>query len=288
MRFHYVAETGIANSADTRSIENPTAVLCSVRIVDRSFPFCSCLHFDTKLRVFCFFFNTTVTISAGLCIDRYFVTSQDSIVRICVARPCFINNLLITFQKPAMAPTDNAVTTPFGTVELLEQILLCVDMKTLLLSQRVDRMFRDTIADSQKLQEALYFKASDGDPSATSPPLYGANPLLVTRYPFPNSLKFEGGGWMSVELAEIDRRYPNKTRLYEVHHNFDEVSMVKEGLRHVGNCMVHQQDLQRHSYSRMLLQQPSGPGEAIINDEVVWLFKDEITIFGDLLDAVMH
>jgi hypothetical protein len=46
----------------------------------------------------------------------------------------------------------------FGTAELFEQILLQVDMKTLLLSQRVNTQWRDTITDSPALQKKLFFK----------------------------------------------------------------------------------------------------------------------------------
>ncbi|KAK4963217.1 hypothetical protein LTR10_000845 [Elasticomyces elasticus] len=48
----------------------------------------------------------------------------------------------------------------FGVTELLEAILLAVDMKTLLLSQRVSSVFRDTISTSPRLLEKLYLRQS--------------------------------------------------------------------------------------------------------------------------------
>lgn len=45
----------------------------------------------------------------------------------------------------------------FAIVELLEGILLCVDIKTILLAQRVSKNWKATIARSLKLQQALFF-----------------------------------------------------------------------------------------------------------------------------------
>lgn len=52
----------------------------------------------------------------------------------------------------------SAATKVLNTTELLEQILLGVDNKTLLLSQRVSKTFKDTIDRSVKLQRALFFQ----------------------------------------------------------------------------------------------------------------------------------
>ncbi|OQN97519.1 hypothetical protein B0A48_16672 [Cryoendolithus antarcticus] len=45
----------------------------------------------------------------------------------------------------------------FGVIELLEQILIDVDIKTLLLAQRVDRQWHRDINNSPKLRKALFF-----------------------------------------------------------------------------------------------------------------------------------
>lgn len=74
--------------------------------------------------------------------------------------------------------------------ELLEQILLDVPMRTLLLSQRVCRDFKSTIDDSPKLQRALFFLPDLPKPATKKPrtdhrngspgPRIKFNPLLVT------------------------------------------------------------------------------------------------------------
>ena len=54
-------------------------------------------------------------------------------------------------------PTDSAVHTVFHCPELLETLLLNLDMRTLLHTQRVSRQFKATITGSLKLQRALWF-----------------------------------------------------------------------------------------------------------------------------------
>ncbi|KAK4618294.1 hypothetical protein CLAFUW4_11760 [Fulvia fulva] len=53
-------------------------------------------------------------------------------------------------------PSNTAALRTFGVTELLEQILSDLDMQTLLLAQRVSKQWKDTIADSSMLQEALF------------------------------------------------------------------------------------------------------------------------------------
>ena len=69
-----------------------------------------------------------------------------------------------------------------GTVELLENILLGLDIRTLLLSQRTNRHFKSVIDRSTKLQQALYFKldASTEQPCSHEAAWYDLNPLLVS------------------------------------------------------------------------------------------------------------
>lgn len=54
-----------------------------------------------------------------------------------------------------MAP---AVLRTFGTVELLERILLELTPRDILLLQRVKRKWKATIAESIKLKRALFFE----------------------------------------------------------------------------------------------------------------------------------
>ncbi|KAK3644795.1 hypothetical protein LTR56_009460 [Elasticomyces elasticus] len=68
-----------------------------------------------------------------------------------------------------------AAAAVLGLPELLETILLEVDTKTILLSQRVDKMFRNVIAGSQKLLVRLGFQV----PSVGDSPEYHIAPLLL-------------------------------------------------------------------------------------------------------------
>lgn len=63
------------------------------------------------------------------------------------------------FQAPPTPAADNV----FNTNELLEMILLKVDIKTLLLSQRVDKTWRTIITGSKNLQKKLFFLPATRD-----------------------------------------------------------------------------------------------------------------------------
>jgi hypothetical protein len=56
------------------------------------------------------------------------------------------------------APTATKADIDFGIAELLESILIQLDNRTLLLSQRTSRSFRDTIEGYQKLQQKLFLQ----------------------------------------------------------------------------------------------------------------------------------
>lgn len=91
-----------------------------------------------------------------------------------------------------------AVTSVFGTPELLETILLELPIKDLLINaQRVDKTFNGTIQASAKLQQALFFKPLPGKPlnfEKTTPPQWLESPdderyHTVLANPFYNSLR---------------------------------------------------------------------------------------------------
>ncbi|CAJ2512916.1 Uu.00g010350.m01.CDS01 [Anthostomella pinea] len=73
-----------------------------------------------------------------------------------------------------------AMAKALGIEELLEGILLNLDMKTLLLSQRVSKGFRSTIAASTRLQQALFF-APIGDSHADDRRFPLRNNLITAR-----------------------------------------------------------------------------------------------------------
>ena len=57
----------------------------------------------------------------------------------------------------AMPSGSAVIATALGTTELLEAILIRLDLRTLLLSQRVSQTFRDVIKGSVHLQKKLFF-----------------------------------------------------------------------------------------------------------------------------------
>ncbi|OQN97506.1 hypothetical protein B0A48_16659 [Cryoendolithus antarcticus] len=59
---------------------------------------------------------------------------------------------------------STAVARAIGITEILELILLHLDTKTLLLSQRVSKDWKNVIASSHILQVALYFRQSETPP----------------------------------------------------------------------------------------------------------------------------
>jgi len=73
----------------------------------------------------------------------------------------------------------SAIAEVFDTVELLEMILKYLDIKTLLLSQRVNSTFGTVISDSKTLQEQLFFRTLRDDGSR--PENFVLNPLFF-RY----------------------------------------------------------------------------------------------------------
>jgi len=83
-----------------------------------------------------------------------------------------------------MTTTSPAASAVFNAVELLEAILLNFNTrdreehKTLLLSQRVSNAFASTIADSPKLQHALFFRSSP-DTNLKNPKHSYINSLLL-------------------------------------------------------------------------------------------------------------
>lgn len=80
-------------------------------------------------------------------------------------------NPTATIEEPS------AVDRVINTIELLEGILINLDMKTLLLSQRVSKQFNAVIAGSTSLQQALFFKQAPKDGHKYGED--GRNPLLI-------------------------------------------------------------------------------------------------------------
>lgn len=80
--------------------------------------------------------------------------------------------------KSAMAPTQTAAAAVFRTAELLEDILSRVDVRTLLLSQRVSRTWNEIITSSPPLQRQLFFLAEHAESIEHMTTGRRRNPLL--------------------------------------------------------------------------------------------------------------
>lgn len=81
---------------------------------------------------------------------------------------------------PASASQKPRTPVPLEIVELLEQILLHLPMRDVLLAQRVCTRWRSVIIHSNRLQRALYFVPSP-IPSGSCPPLVH-NPLIASAF----------------------------------------------------------------------------------------------------------
>ncbi|KAI0974712.1 hypothetical protein F4678DRAFT_420562 [Xylaria arbuscula] len=127
--------------------------------------------------------------------------------------------------------------TVLHTAELLEEILLCLDMRTLLTAaQRVSRQWRELVTSSPALQQALYF-----EPMAESFGTKTQNPLLAEVFPpwFPKETKQE-----QLDIDEIDEwpKVPDRD-------DFSSLVMAQESRRH---AFMHPSA----TWRRMLVRQP--------------------------------
>ena len=90
--------------------------------------------------------------------------------------------------------------------ELLEMILLQLDMRTLLISQRVCRKWSSLIRSSSRIQETLFFKPVLPD----SVPTKVQNPLLAEVFP-PFFIEMES----RISMNSFDMvKHPEKQRAY--------------------------------------------------------------------------
>ena len=76
---------------------------------------------------------------------------------------------------------ESSAKKVINTTELLEKILLNIETRMLLLSQRTSKAFRDTIADSNPLQRALYFQQEEAGNDTHTADIVD-NPLLKGLY----------------------------------------------------------------------------------------------------------
>ncbi|RYP10631.1 hypothetical protein DL765_008056 [Monosporascus sp. GIB2] len=95
--------------------------------------------------------------------------------------------------------------TTLSIPELLVQILSELDLRTLLLSQRVSKHWRDTIARAPELQRALFFEpaaASSADELTTG---RRRNPLLEAAFPpfFRENVRYSNNGGNNMDALMV-------------------------------------------------------------------------------------
>ncbi|KAI1311079.1 hypothetical protein F5Y03DRAFT_343396 [Xylaria venustula] len=126
------------------------------------------------------------------------------------------------------------------TAELLQEILLNLDMRTLLTAaQRVSRQWRELVTSSPALQQALYF-----EPMAESSGIATQNPLLAEIFPlwFPKETQEEQLDVDEVDEIEEWPKVPER-------EDFDSLEMAQESRRH---AFMHP----TATWRRMLVRQP--------------------------------
>jgi len=142
------------------------------------------------------------------------------------------------------------------TTELLENILAQLDIRTLLTSaQLVNQRWHEVIAQSPRLQEALYFKpAAAPAASDASRSLRTRNPLLAEVFPFwfpeiqdDDDDEDEDQDYSSVFWDE-PRKKQGSTKYWK--HDFESLRLVRDE-KHRKACMHPDA-----SWRRMLVRQP--------------------------------
>lgn len=115
-------------------------------------------------------------------------------------------------KPPSSEETKHAASDKvLGTTELLEAVLLELDTKTLLLSQRVSKTFKATITDSLAIQQALFPK-----PSMTMAPAWNELGFPPGYYTF-----FREGSKVSFIDISARPQWNNHRRSLEAPHGLD-------------------------------------------------------------------
>jgi hypothetical protein len=109
------------------------------------------------------------------------------------------------------------------TTELLEAILLYVDFKTLLLSQRVDRAWQDTIKASTMLQKKLFFLPVASFEEAEQLGIPGDEDYLALSKAVPG----ENGRLALINPLLFRHREHSESELRECAHVTDHISLAK-------------------------------------------------------------
>ncbi|KAK3627432.1 hypothetical protein LTR56_019233 [Elasticomyces elasticus] len=168
----------------------------------------------------------------------------------------------------------------FGIAELLEAILLPVDMKTLLLSQRVNTTFRDTISTSPALLESLYFRQTQAplssgyrDPDSIRKLV---NTLLVRRTDrawewgdLPSCVDAVTGAKILCRVHNVNKSGHGRRLHFMVRERrLEDASLQREGDIHVCN------DYPKASWQRMYLIPSALPADMTQIAVETWLHRN--------------
>lgn len=155
-------------------------------------------------------------------------------------------NMSVCIRSSISGPSVSIVLT---TVELLETIFLCLDMRCLLtLAPRVCRRWRDVIQGSVLLQRALFFKGEE-EPAASHTVTF--NPLLVELFPplfnFHSTPELRGFNDLAIEALPTGRR---RVAFYRRNASWRRMHMRQPPVKHVGLWTL---DKIRHRKEKMQL-----------------------------------
>jgi hypothetical protein len=186
----------------------------------------------------------------------------------------------ITSNITSQSEDDDASQTPvaavIGTVELLEQVLLNLDARTLLLSQRVNRTFSNVIAGSIKLQKKLFFKPVDSFQEAIDLGIGCDHGIIGVEYiyetkrrgdfldnpTFVNTLLIEpyNGNMSAYEFS-------NFCSWVKLHDPINEDAVAKKSLDKEARAKGVSGN--RSSWERMLLSQPPSPSRLMVYTQAI-------------------
>jgi hypothetical protein len=186
----------------------------------------------------------------------------------------------ITSNIISQSEDDDASQSPVAavieTVELLEQVLLNLDGRTLLLSQRVNKTFSNVIAGSIKLQRKLFFKPVDSFQEAIDlgigcdDGIIGIEHIYETKRrgdfldkpTFVNTLLIEpyNGNMSAYEFAN----FCSWVKLYD---SINEDAVAKKSLAKEARAKGISRN--HSSWERMLLSQPPLPSRLMVYTQAI-------------------
>lgn len=154
--------------------------------------------------------------------------------------------------------------TVLSTPELLAEILSWLDMRTLLLSQRVSRQWRDLIAGTPALQRALFIEPVAATSSAELVRDRKRNPLLqeVFRPFFKENVKAGPGGTNDVTKLEVKAGSRPFAFMDDSSDGKDDTGNENDEDGNKDRCCSSRRRAflrKGASWRRMLVQQPAAP-----------------------------